>query len=158
MEINAYNKVNSSGSIAEDNKIVLNKNKSSLDMGDFLNLLVAQMTNQDSMNPMENTEFVSQLAQFSSLQAMSDLVKVSEQAQATSLIGKTVIVAKYNDTGKLDIIEGEVEKVSIHSGETSIFVKGVAYGLSNLMEIKSNNKDIKKESNTELDGSQVLEK
>lgn len=154
MEINAYNKINGFGSLTEDKNPIVNKNKSSLDMGDFLNLLVAQMTNQDSMNPMENTEFVSQLAQFSSLQAMTDMVKISEQAQATSLIGKIAVVAKYNDTGKLDIKEGVVEKVSIHNGETNIYIDGIAYGVSNVMEIKTN----KETSNAELDASEVLEK
>lgn len=135
MEINAYNR--SSNVNPTSNKLEKNKSGSSLDMDDFLNLLVAQMTNQDSMNPMENTEFVAQLAQFSSLQAMSKLSEISAQSQATSLIGKTVVMAKYNDKGEFVIKEGKVEKVTIHSGETSIYVGGIAYEMSNLMEVKA---------------------
>jgi flagellar basal-body rod modification protein FlgD len=71
---------------------------------DFLTMLVAQMTNQDPLSPMEGTEFATQLAQFSSLeelQNMSGLMNGSLQANlllatsinnsmATTLIGKTV--------------------------------------------------------------------
>ena len=136
MQINAYN--NSVKSPINDSSVKVNKQGSTLGMDDFLNLLVSQMTNQDSMNPMENTEFVSQLAQFASLQAMTDLTETSRQSQATSLIGKTVVMANYNNKGELVIKEGTVERVTIYSGETNIYVDGVPYGFSNLMEIKSN--------------------
>jgi len=68
---------------------------------DFLKLLVAQMQNQDPLNPMEGTEFTAQLAQFSSLEylqningALSDLNTAQStlhNSQAVSLIGKTVL-------------------------------------------------------------------
>ncbi len=132
MEINAYN-VNSLNS---NTNSLLSANKASLEMDDFLNLLVAQMKNQDAMNPMENTEFVSQLAQFSSLQAMSSLQETSKQSQATSLIGKVVVMASYDNSGNLVVTEGAVDKVTIHSGETLLYVNGEAFELSNVMEIK----------------------
>ncbi|HVN70569.1 MAG TPA: flagellar hook capping FlgD N-terminal domain-containing protein, partial [Desulfomonilia bacterium] len=66
----------------------------------FLNLLVKQLQYQDPLNPMENTEFASQLAQFSSLEAltsMKDSVDKLSQVQGTmsntqalSFIGKKV--------------------------------------------------------------------
>lgn len=133
MEINSYN-VSSSTNTAG---LTVKKEGSSLGMDDFLNLLVSQMTNQDSMNPMENTEFVSQLAQFSSLQAMTDLTEISKQSQATSLIGKTVVMANYNNKGELVVKEGTVERVTIYNGETNLYVDGIAYDLSNVMEIKA---------------------
>jgi len=135
MEINAYN-VNSSNMNATS---IISSNKASLEMEDFLNLLVSQMKNQDAMNPMDNTEFVTQLAQFSSLQAMNSLQEMSKQSQATSLIGKTVVMASYDNKGNIVVTEGVVDKVTIHSGETNLYVKGVAFGLSNIMEIKNTN-------------------
>jgi len=133
VEINSYN-VSSSTNTAG---LTVKKEGSSLGMDDFLNLLVSQMTNQDSMNPMENTEFVSQLAQFSSLQAMTDLTEISKQSQATSLIGKTVVMANYNNKGELVVKEGTVERVTIYNGETNLYVDGITYDLSNVMEIKA---------------------
>lgn len=74
--------------------------KSALDKEAFLKLLVAQLSHQDPLKPMEGTEFVAQLAQFASVeqsmqqtQALGDLgtavAGVSRQ-QATALIGRTV--------------------------------------------------------------------
>lgn len=136
MEINAYNssyQVNSKNV----NNLKVQKENESLDMQDFLNLLVAQMTNQDAMNPMDNTEFISQMAQFSSLQAMSDLSKITMQGQATSLIGKNVVVADYNSKGELEVQEGLVQRVTIHSGKTKLYVNDMEFDYSNVMEIKA---------------------
>jgi len=68
---------------------------------DFLKLLVAQLENQDPLNPMDGTEFTAQLAQFSSLEylqningGLSDLNTAQsalQNSQAVSLIGKTVL-------------------------------------------------------------------
>lgn len=70
---------------------------------DFLTLLVAQLENQDPLDPQDNTEFIAQLAQFSSLEAQINtnekLDKLlaaqssSEQTAAFSLLGQQVIVA-----------------------------------------------------------------
>lgn len=151
MEINAY----SSGNVSSTGSSVkLNTDdSSSLKMQDFLNLLVAQITNQDAMNPMENTEFISQMAQFSSLQAMTDLSEISLQGQATSLIGKNVIVASYNSKGQLDVQEGVVQRVTIHSGTTKLYVNDTEYDYSNVMEIMDAPADETKEDVL----SQILE-
>ncbi|MDD4779325.1 MAG: flagellar hook capping FlgD N-terminal domain-containing protein [Tissierellia bacterium] len=136
MEINGYQsdyRTNSTGNVKDLN---IQKENERLNMQDFLNLLVAQITNQDAMNPMENTEFISQMAQFSSLQAMSDLSEIAAQGQATSLIGKNVVVADYNSKGGLEIQEGIVQKVTLFSGKAQIYVNDVEYDYSNIMEIK----------------------
>ena len=66
----------------------------------FLNLLVKQLQYQDPLNPVENTEFASQLAQFSSLEALTDMQNSIDNMstvqnsmnsmQAISFIGKQV--------------------------------------------------------------------
>lgn len=135
MEIKAYDssQVNKSNSI---NNLKVKTDKEALDMQDFLNLLVSQMTNQDAMNPMDNTEFISQMAQFSSLQAMSDLREMTMQSQATSLIGKNVVVANYNQFGVLEVQEGIVQRVTIYGGKTKLYVNDKEFDYSNVMEIK----------------------
>ena len=135
MEINAYN-TSSLSSISGVNNLNVETSDESLNMDDFLNLLVAQMTNQDVMNPMENTEFISQMAQFSSLQAMTDLSDISTQGQVTSLIGKNVVVASYNSKGEMEVQEGLVQRVTIFGGETKLYVNDNEYDYSNVMEIK----------------------
>lgn len=139
MEINAYSSsypVNGSNNVKD---LKVQKENETLNMQDFLQLLVAQMTNQDAMNPMDNTEFISQMAQFSSLQAMTTLTEIAKQAQATSLIGKNVVVADYNSKGNLIVQEGIVQKVTIHNNETKLYVNDMEYDYSNIMEIKKEN-------------------
>lgn len=74
----------------------------SLDRQAFLKLLVAQLSHQDPLKPMEGTEFVTQLAQFSAVEqalaqsAKLDLLSVQLRGlsnnEATNLVGKTVTV------------------------------------------------------------------
>lgn len=77
------------------------KDKSKLGQEDFMALMVAQLRNQDPMAPMENGEFLGQIAQFSQVSGLQDLQKsfnelstslVSNQAlQAASLVGRDVL-------------------------------------------------------------------
>ncbi|MCK9443572.1 MAG: hypothetical protein M0Q14_03430 [Tissierellaceae bacterium] len=52
-----------------------NAKKNDLDKEAFLKLLTVQLSNQDPLNPMEDREFIAQLAQFSSLEQMQNLNK-----------------------------------------------------------------------------------
>lgn len=142
MQVNGYN---SSYQVNNANNLQVQKQNEALNMQDFLNLLVAQMTNQDAMNPMDNTEFISQMAQFSSLQAMSDLTEIAMQGQATSLIGKNVVVADYDNMGQMIVQEGIVQKVTIFGGKTKLYVNDVEYEYSNVMEIKEPEKQVEED-------------
>jgi len=99
---------------------------------DFLNLLVAQLQNQDPLKPMESTEFTAQLAQFSSLEQLYNvndnlgLLENSQMAmhnnQAVSMIGKTVwargnIIQKA-DTAPIDLHFGLDQAAS----ETMVYI------------------------------------
>jgi len=75
--------------------------KTTLGQGDFLKLMTAQMKNQDPFNPVDNTQMVAQMAQFSSLagitemsttlKAISDKLGATTTSDAVSYIGKTVL-------------------------------------------------------------------
>lgn len=74
----------------------------SLNQADFLKLLTTQLKNQDPTKPMDNTAFVAQMAQFSSVQGINDLNKTvqgfqstlqaNQVMQAASLVGKAAMV------------------------------------------------------------------
>ena len=96
MAITNVNNINSTQSTAAASSNALN------DLGKdaFLKLLIAELSNQDPLNPMEDREFISQMATFSSLEQMqnmnSTLEKMAEanKFSAVSYIGKAVAFTK----------------------------------------------------------------
>lgn len=108
---------------------------SSLDMNDFLRLLAAQFQNQDVMNPTDNTQFIAELAQFSSLQAMNQLNQYADRQYAASLVGKTVVVGQYDDSGKYSEQQGTVESAYFSSDGTVVVVGNTAYDLSSVIQV-----------------------
>lgn len=100
----------------------------------FLSLLVAEMTNQDPMEPTSNTEFVTQMAQFTSLQYSKDSATYSMSNYASSLVGKTVTASKM-DGSKQVTKTGVVESV-MKSGKTYMLkIDGVSFDISNVTSI-----------------------
>lgn len=100
----------------------------------FLSLLVAEMTNQDPMDPTSNTEFVTQMAQFTSLQYSKDSATYSMSNYASSLVGKTVTASKM-DGSKQVTKTGVVESV-MKSGKTyTLKIDGVSFDISNVTSI-----------------------
>lgn len=95
---------------------------------DFLKLLVAQLTHQDPTNPMQDTEFVSQLATYSGLEQQMNMNKNLESlininlantsASAVNLIGH--IVGYRDDEGVLQT--GQVNFVDIQGGEVYLIL------------------------------------
>jgi flagellar basal-body rod modification protein FlgD len=92
--------VSAIGSSTSDTNSMYSSDSKVLDKDDFLKLLVTQLQNQDPLNPTDSTEFVSQLAQFSSLEQLSSvndnlkIVQLFEQSinnsQAVNFVGKTI--------------------------------------------------------------------
>lgn len=107
---------------------------------DFLKLLVAQMTSQDPMSPTKDTEFIAQMAQFSSLEQaktmQSDIARLradQQFLQAQGLLGKTVDLQVDQDT----TARGLVTAVQIDAGTPLIMVNGQAYDLSQVLMVSA---------------------
>ena len=109
---------------------------------DFLKLLITQLRYQDTTNPVEDKEFIAQMAQFSSLEQMQNLNKLVQEyvgtqqamtmfAQATNLIGLQVKVDKGDGT----VDEGTVEAVRFSTAGPVIMVNGKDYLITDLIEI-----------------------
>lgn len=108
-----------------------------LDPDQFLNLLVLQMQNQDFMNPMDDTTYITQMTQFSNMQQMQKMAEYSQTSYAMSLVGKTVTASRIQVNGSLDTTTGVVDKVSLVDGEYVLYVGGKTYTLSQIMSIQT---------------------
>ncbi len=107
MAINPYSSIGlaTSQSVAEQ----AGKDKKSLGQDEFLKLMTTQLRNQDPMEPMDNGEFLSQIAQFGTVNGVNELLssfqnlatnlQSSQALQASNLIGRQVLVE--NDEGYL---------------------------------------------------------
>jgi flagellar basal-body rod modification protein FlgD len=93
----------------------------------FLKLFVAQLQHQDPMNPMQDSEFMGQMASFSTLEQVSNLAVANEKiaaslnsTSAVSLLGRTVTWTDSDDVSHT----GVVEKVTTAGGTPSLTVGG----------------------------------
>ncbi len=111
----------------------------------FMQLLVAQMKNQDPTEPTSNEQFIAQLAQFSSLEEMQGVNEnlvalaalqqgnalMSQLTNASALIGNNVTYTdEYGDS-----ISGEVEAVRLEGGQAVLQVGGATVPLSAVSEV-----------------------
>lgn len=110
---------------------------SALQKDDFLRLLITQLTHQDPTEPMKDREFIAQMAQFSTLEQMTNmnndfgrLAGILSTTQALGLLGKTVEVLNGDRN-----IEGVVEEV-IGREFPQVLVNGKYYDFDLIERVK----------------------
>lgn len=111
-----------------------------IDMSQFLNLMIAELQNQDPLNPMSNSEMMQQISQIRSIDSTTRLTDTLDAvllgqnlANASSLIGKEV--RALTDGG--GYVTGAVDRVSIVGGEAKVHIGDSQIKLENIAEIKS---------------------
>ena len=118
------------------------KANAALDKNDFLKILITQLSHQDPTQPMDDKAFIAQMAQFSSLEQMSNmsegLAKVADlisRSQAVSLLGSAVEIGSGEST-----VSGIVEAVT--SGNfPQVLVNGQYYDFSQVQKVKRDLKE-----------------
>ncbi len=118
--------------------LAVNGRTASQELGkdDFLKLLLTQLSNQDPTRPMENTEFIAQMAQFSSLEQMTNmstefakLANMLSSNEAVSLLGKNVTIST-GDTS----VNGVVEAVT-RGEDPQVEVNGMLYSMDQIKSV-----------------------
>ena len=112
---------------------------------DYMKLLIVQLQNQNPLEPLDNNEMASQLAQFSQLQQLESMntsfakvLATTELTYANSLIGKEVSFMLETETGATDITSGIVEQVYNNvDGEIFLRVGEYMFGLENVITVKN---------------------
>jgi flagellar basal-body rod modification protein FlgD len=111
---------------------------------DYMKLLITQLQNQNPLEPLDNQEMASQLAQFSQLQQLemmnssfARVLSAVERTYADSLIGKEISFVSETDTGAPDVKTGTVEQV-YNNGEGDIFLAVAEHtlGLEDVVSVR----------------------
>ena len=106
---------------------------STLGYDQFLQLLCAEMQYQDPLEPTSNTDYVAQMATFSQLEATLSLTETQENANASNLVGKQVILKVESEaTGQTSYVDGRVDYVMYENGEVFLSVNDQLYPASAL--------------------------
>ncbi|MGA2545763.1 MAG: flagellar hook assembly protein FlgD [Rectinemataceae bacterium] len=128
-EVDAFNKSISSKKTAKTN----------LDRDDFLKLLITQLQHQDPTSPVEDKDFIAQMAQFSSLEQMTNMStgfqKLSgllASSEASQVLGKTVELRNGDD-----LVRGVVDRV-VRGENPLVGVNGGIYDFSQIESVISN--------------------
>ncbi|MCF6154405.1 MAG: hypothetical protein E3K36_03960 [Candidatus Brocadia sp.] len=121
---------------------------SEISMNNFLTLFVTQLQNQNPLEPTDNSEFMSQLAQFSALEqeqqqteylsSMTSIdtasLQLDQLTMASTFIGKTITYS--SDGNDKETLTGVVEGVKLEEdGTVSFIVHGKSVSISNLIEV-----------------------
>jgi flagellar basal-body rod modification protein FlgD len=134
---------------ASENK-AKERNTDGLGKDDFLRLLITQLTHQDPMNPVDDKEFIAQMAQFSTLEQMQNMSSDFSQIKAFSMIGKTVTASIIDKgTNAKQLVEGVVDSVTIENGKSILSVNGKDVPVDSVIRVEGeriihNDEDISK--------------
>lgn len=110
---------------------------SSLDKDAFLQLLVAQMQYQDPLQPTSNTEYMAQLAQFSTVEELQNVNSTITNSQSLSLTGQYVILNVPDAAGNISPVSGIVDYVTLSEGKTYLHIGDDYYSAEYLDSVVS---------------------
>lgn len=135
------------------NAVFEDKKSSAIDTDSFLALIVAQMTNQDFMNPMDDTQMVTQMVQMNTMQMMQEMANQTKTSYVMGMVGKTVTAARINVSGELLKETGPVQKVTLTNNEFAVYVNGKRFTLEQIMEIGASTEALGGASETDTDST-----
>ena len=105
-------------------------NKTTLDVNEFLKLMVAEMQNQDPLEPTDNSDYMAQLATFTQVEATKEMNTNTLQGMASDLVGKQVIMTtNQNSDG---FIGGTVDYWESINGTVYLGIGGKLYDIADL--------------------------
>ncbi len=139
MSTTAINSVTGPGSAADYANNTQNRMPTkALGQQDFLKLLVTQLSSQDPLNPQKDTEFIAQMAQFSSLEqtkgiqaSLSAMRSQQDFTSASALIGKEVTL----QVDRATVVRGVVSGVALEAGVPKLIVNNQPFDMSSVLAV-----------------------
>lgn len=127
---------------AKTNISNVEKEKKTNDLGkdQFLKILIAQLRNQDPSQPLQDKEFIAQMAQFTSVEQLSNMsneMKLLRQSLgfASGLIGKSITWNTTNDKGENAPKSGVVDSITVKDGAQFAVVGSEKIALDQITQI-----------------------
>ncbi len=105
-----------------------------LDMQDFLTLMVTQLQSQTLDSTTDTADMLNQMVQMTVISAINDITDATVMQYAGSLVGKEVTVARLKD-GEYVLERGTVQASGTYGGEQVIYVNDERYKLSEIMSV-----------------------
>lgn len=118
---------------------IVDSSNNELGMDDFFQLLTTQLTAQDPLNPMDNTEFISQMATFSSLTQMEQIADNTAVTQEQQLAAATVnLLGKQVEGTSPDgqVVTGIVDRVELIDEQMVPFVGDVQVPFDSIYKVE----------------------
>jgi flagellar basal-body rod modification protein FlgD len=108
---------------------------SELGKDEFLQILAVQLSNQDPLEPVQDTEFIAQMAQFSSLEQMQAMADSTIVTQSYSMIGRDVYGEVTDSAGQQQQIIGRVVGTSSLNGSPAVIIGDYVVSMSSIKQV-----------------------
>jgi flagellar basal-body rod modification protein FlgD len=128
------------GDIIAKPKLTTTSSKKELGKDDFMKILMTQLQHQDPSKPLEDREFIAQMAQFTSLEQLSNMnteMKAIRQTMGLSpaFIGKQISWSVLDSVGNKVVKSGVVDALTFKSGIQYASVKGEEVSLDQIVKV-----------------------
>jgi flagellar basal-body rod modification protein FlgD len=132
--------VGATTTVASDSALQPAQDRTRLTSDQFLKLLITEVQNQNPLDPLKDTEFAAQLAQFSTVEGVdqlnssfADLLLVQQLSQGASLIGKTVL---YGPAGATSLKTGTIDAAQVQNGKLQLLIGGTLVPLDQVQAVE----------------------
>jgi len=115
------------------NAVFQSEEKEGVSFQDFFNLMIMQVRHQDFLNPMDDSQYLTQLAQIASMKAMEEISYYNKANYAMSYLGKEVTAAKNAMGGNVNKDTGVVTQVALMDGDYQFTVNGKVFSMKEIM-------------------------
>lgn len=130
-----------------------------LDKDAFLKILLEQLKNQDPSSPMDSDQFISQMAQFTMMEQLTNmntqltqLTQMQQLTQGAALIGRQVTVVNADGA-----YTGLVEKVAVYSDGVKLVIDGMAFGIDQIAIVSGDGQSAPPDENGEEANPELTE-
>ncbi|MFC5448343.1 flagellar hook capping FlgD N-terminal domain-containing protein [Paenibacillus aestuarii] len=124
------------------NATTTQKDGSTMGKDDFLKILITQLQNQDPTQPLQDKEFIAQMAQFTSVEQLTNMaseMKLMRQSLGfvSGMIGKSITWDSTDSSGATVEKSGVVDSITFKDGNQYANVKGEEISLDKLKKIEN---------------------